>query len=366
MISPNIKELKGNAGMTLFGAHNDDVTNVLPNIGFDFIYNDINVRSAINISGNSWVGFGSATEHLLINRRDASYNNLYWIKEVEDNRPVFRIRWEGNSAYSSYGSNDLVWELTLYDDNAMVLVIQAIPKNGTDSFVSKGSSGTITCNFQATKSYVFFPTVVGGKSYIVQEGSYKIITQVFLMDDGGNGLKGWDGSTWTKVADPPVTEDIMKANGIAVLPSSRNGLILTNPSLLMWTDNLSEVVLRTRTTGIPTPKLIIQTSDYSIPAGINTVVITVNLTGSSVIKIVCSIDQGFTWKAWNGSWISVDVSAISNVKNTGMIASVLNGITAAQWATLGANYQELRFAYYMEQAAKGDICNIDKIRVNYK
>lgn len=365
MILSSFKTLKGNAGMTLFGTRNDDGTNVLPNIGFDFMYNAVNVRAAINISGNSWVGFGSATEHLLINRRDASYNNLYWIKEIENNSPVFRIRWEGNSNYSSYGSNDLVWELTLYNDNAMVLVIQATPKNGTDSFVSKGPSGTIGCNFQTGKSYVFFPTILGGKSYIVQEGSYKITTQVFLMDDGENGLKAWNGSTWTKVADPPVTEDIMKANGTTTLPISRNGIILTNPTLLMWTDDLRGIAFRTRTTGTPTPKLIKQTTDYSIPSGIKNVVVTVNLTGSSDIKMVCSVDQGTTWKAWNGSWITVDMSSIINVKNNGMIASALNGVTTAQWAALVVSAQVVRFAYYMEQAAIGDSCSVDKIRVNY-
>lgn len=99
---------KGNTGMTLFGSNNDDSTVTLPDIGFDFFYNGVNCRTAIYTSGNSWVGLGRSSENLQINRRDASYNKLFYLKETDNGKGVFRILWEGNSSYSSWGSNNLV------------------------------------------------------------------------------------------------------------------------------------------------------------------------------------------------------------------------------------------------------------------
>jgi hypothetical protein len=359
-----ISEPKGNTGMALFGSNNDDSTVNLPDIGFDFFYNGVNCRTLIYTSGNSWVGFGSATEHLKINRRDARYNNLFYSKEIENGKSVFRLRWEGNSSYSGSGNN-LVWELILYNDNTMVLIIEAIPNNGTNSFDTKGGSGS--ASWQVGKSYVFYPTQEQGKAYTIQEGSYQQIIIKYLIDDGENGIKTWQDSAWVKIADAPVIESIIKNNGINALPASRNGLLLTNPTLLVWTDELTTPDLKIKTTAVPKPKLIKQNTDYLIPTGIKNVVITATVIGTAVIRIICSCDEGATWKAWNGSsWISVGTSDINNVKSNGMTPSILNAITETQWTTFLGGRQTIRFAYYLEQNLTNETCNIDHIRVNYK
>jgi hypothetical protein len=366
MFSSSIKVLKGNTGMTLFGTRNDDSSVLLPDIGFDFMYNSVNVRSAINTSGNSWVGFGGAIEHLDINRRDASYNNLYYVNETENGKPIFRIRWEGQGYYNSWGANDLVWELILYNDNSMVLVMESTPKNGTDSFVSQGADGTIACNFQVGKSYAIIPTQPGGLSYTIQEGSYVQFVRKYLIDDGANGIKAWNGSTWGKVADAPVTEDIMKNNGTVTLSASRNGIILTNPALLMWTDDLSGISHHLKTTAAPTPKLIKQIIPYSTATGIKNVITDVNITGSSVIKVICSVDGGVSWKTWNGSsWIVVDTSTIANVKTSGMLPDAVAALISTQWLLLVGVEGDIQFGYYMEQVATNENCYIDRVRVNY-
>lgn len=353
---------KGNSGMTLYGSRYDDNTLTLPDIGFDFYYNGTNSRSKIYVSGNSWVGFGSSQENLKINRRDTSCNNLYYLKEQENGRDVFRIRWEGNSYYSSWGTNDLVWELILYDDNTMVLIIEAIPNSGTNSFDTKGSVTSLI--LENNKSYVMFPNSELGKNYTIQEGSYRQTTVKYLIDDGVNGIKAWDGATWSKVSDGPVTESIMMSFGCELLPPDRTGLILTNPVLLFWTDDFEVTNKKIETIAIPTPKVVKQNKDYSISNGIKNIVLTASITGNSIIKLACSIDSDVSWWSfYNSIWTEV---SLEELKTKGMTSNTINTITATQWKTLVNNKQIIRFAYYIEQVAINDECSIKSIRLNYQ
>jgi hypothetical protein len=356
---------KGSAGMTLLSSKNDDTLVSIPDIGFDFYYNGINCRTLFFVSGNSWAAFGSTTECLRINKKDTSCNKLLYSREIERDKPVFRIRWEGNMVFTSWGSNDILWELILYSDSTMVLVVEATTKNGADAFDTKG--GDNTANWQAGKSYVLYPTQSQGKFYIIQEGSYYQTVKKYLMEDGENGIKSWLNNSWIKIADAPVTEAIIKSNGFERLPVSRNGLILTNPTLLMWTDDLNTPDCKVKTIALPKPKIIKQMKDYTISTGIESVVLTANVSGTAVIKVTCSIDGGTTWKALsNGSWINIDVSDNISIKANGMLPSTVNSVTETQWAAFVGTAHIIRFAYYMEQNAVTEICNIDHMRVNFK
>ena len=353
---------KGNSGMTLYGSRYDENTITLPDIGFDFYYNGVNSRSKIYVSGNSWIGFGSSQENLKINRKDTSCNNLYYLKEQENGRDVFRIRWEGNSVYNRWGTNDLVWELMLYDDSTMVLIIEAIPNSGANSFDTKGSVTSLI--LENNKSYVMFPNSELGKNYIVQEGSYRQTTIKYLIDDGVNGIKAWDGVAWSKVSDGPVTENIIMNLGCESLLPDRTGLILTNPVLLFWTDDFEADNKKIKTTAIPTFKIIKQNKDYSILNGIKNVVLTANITWNSIIKVACSIDSGQSWWAfYNSIWTNI---SIGELKIKGMTSNIVNTITETQWSALVNDKQSIRFVYYIEKVNIDDECSIKSIRLNYK
>lgn len=352
---------KGNTGMNLYGSTYDDTTITLPDIGFDFYYNGINSRSKIYISGNSWVGFGTSQENLKINRKDASCNNLYYLKEQENGRDVFRIRWEGNSVYSKWGTNDLVWELILYDDNTMVLIIQAIPNSGTNSFDTKGSVTSLI--LENNKSYVMFPNGALGKNYIIQEGFYRQIIIKYLIDDGESGVKAWNGTEWSKVSEGPITESIIMNLGCDTLISDRTGLILTNPVLLFWTDYLEMSNKKIKSIAIPNFKIIKQNKDYLILNQITNVVLTVSIIGDSIIKVACSIDSGVSWWSfYNSIWTNV---SLDELKVKGMSSSIVNSITKTQWSSLINNNQQIRFAYYIEKVNLNDECSIKSIRLNY-
>lgn len=366
MFLPNIVTPKGNAGMTSISTHNDDTVVTFPDIGFDFKYNNIACRTTISTSGNSMVSFSGGTEQLLINRRDAGADAIYWAKETVNDSPTFRIRWEGHETYNAWGTLNLVWELTLFNDNAMMLVIEKIPNTAASSFVNP-TLGTTALTLAANQSYAFIPQAAGGTAYTVQAGSYITVTIKYLIDDGSNGIKAWNGTTWAKVADGPVTEDTMKTYGTPSLNISRAGLVLTNPTVYMWTDYTTVVNHSLHTVAIPTPKLIKQIVDYNIPTGVSSVVLTATVTSTSFLKVVCSVDGGVSWCTWNGSaWSIVDVTSIGNVKSSGVSMATLNAITAAQWLLLVGTKQTIRFAYYLEQVNLSDVCSLDTIRVNYK
>jgi len=98
---------------------------------------------------------------------------------------------------------------------------------------------------------------------------------------------------------------------------------------------------------------------------VNTVV-SLDNTGSGIIAFIVSTDSRTSWKSWNGSsWVSVDITNMEDVKTKGMTILVLQGVTEAQWTSLGLLDKKIRFTWYMEITASTDILKLKEIRVNY-
>lgn len=365
LISP-----KGNIGMTLLSSHNDDTTVKFPDIGFDFFYNGVNCRTSINISGNSWIGFTGENEQLKINRRDAGADNIYYANETVNNKPTFRIRWEGHQSYSTWGTLDLVWELIIFNDSAMVLVIEKIPNTGTNSFENP-TIGTTTLTLENNKSYSFISSQDQGKAYNVKEGSYVQANIKYLIVDG-NEIKHWDtaSSSYAKVSELPLTADKFQTYGDDTYHKERSGIISTSPSLKIWsplTDMIPPKVIQTIK---PKPVMVTMKDDISFSEAyikdIINAAVTLDNTGSGIITFIVSVDSGVSWKAWNSSsWGLVDITNMQDVKSKGMSVLVLQGITEAQWTSLDLSNKKIRFAWYMEITSSTDILKLKQIRVNY-
>lgn len=370
MYSSSLISPKGNSGMTLLSSHNDDTTVKFPDIGFDFYYNGSNCRTTINISGNSWLGFSGATEQLKINRRDAGADNIYYVNETVNNKPTFRIRWEGHQSYSTWGTLDLVWELIIFNDSAMILVIEKIPNTGTNSFENP-TIGTTTITLQNNKSYAFIPSQDQGKAYNVKEGSYVQANIKYLIVDGSE-IKHWDtaSSSYVKVSELPLTTDKFQTYGDDTYHKERTGIISTSPSLKIWsplTDMIAPKVIQTIK---PNPAIVIMKDDILFSEAyikdIINAVVTLDNTGSGIINFIVSVDSGVSWKAWNSSsWGLVDITNVQDVKSKGMSVSVLQGITEVQWTSLDISNKKIRFSWYMEITASTDVLKLKQIRVNY-
>ncbi|APM39922.1 hypothetical protein [Clostridium kluyveri] len=361
---------KGSSGMTLISSHNDDTTVSFSDIGFDFYYNGVNCRTTVKTNGNSWVGFTGATEQLKINRRDAGADNIYYCQETVNGKSTFRIRWEGHGVYNAWGTLDLVWELILFNDSAMVLVIEQIPNTGTNSFVNP-TSGTTTLTLENNKSYAFIPSQEQGKAYTVQEGSYIQPNIKYLMVDG-NDIKHWDAlsSSYVKVSELPLTADKFQSYSDDNYHKERTGLISTSPILKIWSP-LTEMPAPVVTQTIkPKPVIVSMKEDILFTEAyiidIINAVISLDNTGSGIIVFIVSTDSGTSWKAWNGSsWILVDIENMHDVKIKGMSTADLQGITEAQWTSLGLLDKKIRFAWYMEVSSSTDILKLKELRINY-
>lgn len=361
---------KGNSGMTLLSSHNDDITVSFPDIGFDFFYNGVNCRTTIKTSGNSWVGFTGAIEQLKVNRRDAGADNIYYATEIVNDKPTFRIRWEGHQSYSTWGTLNLVWELILFNDSAMVLVIEQIPNTGINSFENP-TLGTTTLILENSKSYAFIPQVAQGKAYTVQEGSYIQTDIKYLMVDG-NDIKHWDAvsSSYVMVSELPLTAEKFQIYGDDTYHKERTGIISTSPVLKIWSPLADMAAPKITQTIKPKPIIVNMKEDIifseSYIIDIINAVVTLDNIGNGIIVFIVSTDSGVTWKAWNGgSWVLVDITNMQDVKTKGMSVAVLQGITEAQWTSLGLSNKNIRFAWYMEVTASTDILKIKQIRVNY-
>lgn len=378
---------KGNQGMTLFGTRNDDSTVTLPDIGFNFNYNGTAIRQ-LYTSGNTWIGFGAGSEQLCINRRDASYNNLFYEKEVEYSINLFRVRFEGNSSYGSWGSNDLIWELSVFETGVIRLVIEKIPNNGTNSFINPGI-GTQALTLASGKSYIFTPSDVTGKNYVIQEGSYIPCVSKYLMVDS-EGVKNYQTingvSKWIKIGELPLTEDMFKAFGVDTVPVSMEGLIDNSPTLYYYTDN-PEVKgskenhkLQILETVTSKPKVISQISDFDIHQGKSISKIEVvfsyakkdsngnDINTNGKIRIALSVDEGVSFLTYNSTSAKYEVIDINDA-----VAFLNNGITPS--SQLNIDYvalnnllntkRKLRFAYVFEKPTLADICKLRKIKIFY-
>lgn len=367
--STNIISPKGNSGMTSISTHNDDGTINFPDLGFDFLYNGVNCRTTISSNGNSWIGFTS-NEQLRINKRDAGADNIYYAKETVNGKATFRIRWEGHQSYSSWGTLDLVWELILFNDSAMVLVIEKIPNTGTNSFENP-TLGMITLTLENNKSYAFIPQQDQGKSYTFQEGSYIQANIKYLILDG-NDIKHWDASTssYVKVSELPLAADKFQTYGDDVCHKERTGIIATSPILKIWSSSSEMQLPKITQTIKPKPVIVTMKDDISFSEtyinDIMNVVVTLKNTGSGIIVFIVSVDSGVSWKSWDGSsWILVDITNMQDVKSKGMTVAVIQGITEAQWTSLGLLNKKVRFGWYMEISGSTDKLKLNQVRVNY-
>ena len=139
----------GITNMTVLRNHvkNDDsTTNYNVNINW-FKFNN-NVLTNLYSSGNSWLGFGTNSEQLKVNRRDCAvwdeYSETGYIEEVR----FFKFTWDG---YSSYGSTSSfchqAWDIFIFEGELIYLNFHTIPSsnfNGTKSLVCGNQTLTFT------------------------------------------------------------------------------------------------------------------------------------------------------------------------------------------------------------------------------
>lgn len=365
---------KGNSGMILYGSNNDDSTITLPSMLFNIFYNNTSINT-IYTSGNTWIGIGAASEHIGINRRDTSYNKLLYANEIEYGLKVYRLRFEGNSSYSSWGSNNLIWEFTVFEDGVLRIVIEKTPNSATDSFNNPGGAA-LSVRFETGKSYIFTPQNKNGTNFIMEEGTYLPFQNKYLFVDQ-EGVKAYvqteEGSFWTKVSEAPISEELFTTFGIDVLPNDLTGL-QNQANLLYFTDNINIVTemehytLEVKEVVTSKPQIIIQRESFQIAdsrqiSGIE--VVTSEVGGT--IRIAISTDNRLTYYTF-----SKETSTFVSINIEDTEEFLLSGIRASELADLDYEVlnqmvgETLNFAYILEKPTLNDTCKLKAVKIRYE
>lgn len=188
---------------------NDDGTTTYAT-GIDwFKFNGV-VVSNIYSSGNSWIGFGTSSEQLKVNRRDCAVWYEYKETGTIGRSRFFKFRWRGYSRYSQTAAANLQeFEFFLFDTGQILLRFFTVPTSDFDG-VNALVCGADTVSYNVTAGraveYTFTPSdastgtgwSVGGERPAVVD--YKTTGDaVFTITNYSAG--GGDSLFW--VADTP-------------------------------------------------------------------------------------------------------------------------------------------------------------------
>jgi hypothetical protein len=143
-----------------------------------FIFNGI-VASSLYVSGNSFIGFGSNSEHLKVCRRDTKMWYLYRQEGFIGVTKFLKIRWEGFAHYSQTASSyALAWELFMFDDGGLFLNLVRVPSVsgylGTSTLTCGSKTYAYTVELATPVSYSFLPQDDG--SFALSSEEYPVLT----------------------------------------------------------------------------------------------------------------------------------------------------------------------------------------------
>lgn len=165
-------------GMTVLrnNTAQDDGVDTVTGVSW-FTFNGV-VASNLYVSGNSFVGFGSNSEHLKICRRDGKMWYLYRQEGTIGNTKFLKVRWQGYTQYNQTSlTYALIWELFLFDDGGLYLNIVTVPSSSSYLGTSQLICGSKTYNFTVAAStpvdYSFLPDGSGG--FVLSEEEYPVL-----------------------------------------------------------------------------------------------------------------------------------------------------------------------------------------------
>ena len=313
-------------------AHDDDVVTV---DGADWLTFNNAVVAQIYCSGNSWLGFGSNSEHLKVNRQGAKMYYL-WREEgtLYGYYHFIRIRWKGYSRYNYTSSDYLItFDVVLFDTGDIFLHMVDVPTSYATGTKELAADQTYSFNYTADSPDVSF--------YRQEDGTFTVVNELiqiiepfdrkYLIRDTetGNIYNITDG-VLTQMPVSEVEAAVFRQYGIDEISDPALLIGIHKPVILYWQDSDTQLpekkVMITATPPAQNIMTTIDLSDESI-AGITGV--DAEVSGTPAFS--CSFD-GSTWSIYNGTgWVDLAEG------ETGMDADVLKSITGEQWnaATAG-------------------------------
>lgn len=317
-----------NATQLRTNSKNDDGKDTVT--GVDWFSYGGTVCNSIYAGGNGWIGFGSSSEHLKVNRRDQAMWNL-WREEgtfsTQFNTYRFlRIRWSGYSHYSSTSASALLtFDVILFDTGDIMLYMVDVPtSNYTGTFYLGDLSYTkpttenryVTFYLQTDGSYIvdYAPVAYYAKKYLVRNGS-----TIYTVSDGA----------LIEVAGS-LNAELFFTSGTDAIPDGALLMTLTAPEVLCWTDAPTAPALTASVEGTPTGSHDIISDNVDLSHESIHGVTSVEVTASDGATFMLSFD-GVSWMVYdtsNNQWVSslVGMSATELMAiPTDVLSSVVRG-----------------------------------------
>lgn len=297
--------------------------------GVDWFSYGGTVCSSIYASGNGWIGFGSSSEHLKVNRRDQAMWNLWREEGIVKGRRFLRIRWSGYTHYSSTSASALLtFDVILLETGDIVLYIADVP---TDNYSGTFALGSLTYEKPtADRRYVTFYLQADG-SYIADYAPIELSVKKYLVRNENTLYTVTDGAL-VEVSGT-LNADLFIASGIDTIPDGALLMTLSAPEVLCWTDGEKVPTLTATVQGTPQGTHEIISDNARIGHGSIYGITSVEATASDGATFLLSFDGGM-WMAYNnGEWSASDV---------GMTTSELMAVPTEAWASVINSAQTMR------------------------
>lgn len=334
-----------NATQLRTNSKQDDGTDAIT--GVDWFSYGGTVCNSIYASGNSWIGLGSSSEHLKVNRRDAAMWNLWREEGIVKGRRFLRIRWSGYTAYSSTSTSALLtFDVILLETGDIVLYIVDVP---TSNYSGTFTLGSLTYEKPtADNRYVTFYLQADG-SYIVDYNQIDLSIKKYLVRNE---------STLYTVADGALVEvsgtlnaDLFISSGVDDMPDGALLMTLSAPEVLCWTDGDKVPTLTAIVQGTPVGTHEIVSDNAIIEHESIYGITSVEATASDGAMFFLSFDGGAWMTYTDGSWSASD---------TGMTASELIAIPTDAWQSVINSAQTMRL-----KAIIDGVENVTQVKFNF-
>lgn len=237
-------------------------------------------------------------------------------------KPYNLLLFRGNMGSDDYSCKGYFYSLKIYDDNKLVF----------DAFPAMNDNGDIGLYDKVT--HKLYPnTGTGPLTYgsVVREFS----DELYLIKSE-DSFYSVDGTKLDNVT--ALTSSVFEAYGSFDAPSSNVLKTLTNPSILIWSnDEVSPH--HALITATPFPQTIISNAIDLSDSSVNGIEkITCEYEGNPLIA--CSFDNEKTWKTYiDGVWGTLSES------DTGMTVNTFISITSEEWSNIlkDLDFFKLRF-----------------------
>ncbi len=326
----------------------DDGTDTIIGVPW-FTYNGI-TASTIYASGNSFIGFGTSTEHLKVNRRDGVMYSLYREEGTLCNYYNFlKIRWDGYTTYNqTSASYRITYDVILWDTGDISLHMVTIPTSQNNGTYSLTADSTYTYTVNSANPDVTFKKTNSGFSVSNSLINLEISS---ILIRSGSSYYTIENNALSKLEVTELTSELFIKKGVKSVPSLSLLSALTNPEILFWTNMYTTGATLTIKGIPPLPQVVyFDTQDMTNYLTIK------NLECFATNDVLFSIstDDGQTWKYYNNkSW---------NINNSsGMNIDTLQSITSDEWLEILTGATSYRFRCLLPNTTS----SVGKIYINH-